>query len=191
MSGKPSQLARTLINDMCTHKPPLDGCCFSRWIYGLWHRSLPSSVKQAVAHHSFNKDSLNTVLALADKVYESTRPSPAIAAIQAPLDEGFHPDWPSQAQEAAEYPEVAAISRGRGRGRGGRGGQRGRGANQAQTASRPFYSKDNPRWTNPRHPDLPPFHVCKKHWIWGKSCHKCDEPNKCPWRKFITPRANN
>ena len=194
LSGKPSQLANDLINDMCEHE--LEGCCCRRWIFGLWHRQLPSAVKQAVAHKKFTKETLKEVLELADKVYESTRPPPTIAAVQQQAhEEAFHEDWQSygQAQAEAEAPEVAAIGRGRGRGRGrgGRGGQ-GRGANtQATPSNRPFYTKDNPRWTTPRHADLPPFHACKSHWTWGKSCFKCQEPSKCPWKKFVTPRALN
>ena len=193
LSGKPSQLCRQLINDMCDHN--LNGCCCAKWIFGKWHRELPSAVKQAVAHYKFSKDTMKEILELADKVYESTRPTQAVAAVQAASvhDEGFHPDWPSAAADEAE--EVAAIRRGppgrggRGRGRGApqnRGGARG-GAN----SGRIFYTKDNPRWKTPRHPDLPPFHACKKHWTWGKSCHKCGEPDKCPWKQFISPKDNN
>ena len=194
LSGKPSQLANDLINDMCEHD--LEGCCCRRWIFGLWHRQLPSAVKQAVAHKKFSKETLKEVLELADKVYESTRPPPSIAAVQQQAhDEAFHQDWQSYAQGEAETPEVAALGRGRGRGRGrgggGRGAQQGRGAAQATTTTRVFYTKDNPRWTTPRHADLPPFHACKPHWTWGKSCFKCAEPSKCPWKKFVTPRASN
>ena len=196
LSGKPSQLANDLINDMCEHE--LDGCCCRRWIFGLWHRQLPSAVKQAVAHKTFTKDTLKEVLELADKVYESTRPPPTIAAVQQQAhEEAFHQDWQSYGQAEAEAPEVAALGRGRGRGRGrgGRGGQgggQGRGAGaQNAPSTRIFYTKDNPRWTTPRHADLPPFHACKAHWTWGKSCFKCQEPSKCPWKKFITPKSSN
>ena len=108
MTGKPSQLARALIEDMCEHE--MDGCCCAKWIFGLWHRALPSAVKQAVAHHKFNKDTYKLVLQLADDVFESTRPAPAVAV----LDQGFHPTWPSEAHQEAEDPEVAVLSRGRG-----------------------------------------------------------------------------
>ena len=194
LSGKPSQLANDLINDMCEHE--LEGCCCRRWIFGLWHRQLPSAVKQAVAHKKFSKETLKDVLELADKVYESTRPPPTIAAVQQQAHEdAFHQDFQSYGQAEAEAPEVAALGRGRGRGRGrgGRGGQ-GRGAaqnSQTSTNTRIFYTKENPRWTTPRHADLPPYHACKSHWTWGKSCFKCQEPNKCPWKKFVTPRATN
>ena len=192
LTDKPSTLANDLINDMCEHE--LDGCCCRKWIFGMWHKELPSAVKQAVAHHPFNKDTLQNVLTLADNVYESTRPAgAAVASVE--HDEAFHSTWPSHAQGVAEEGEVAAI-RGGARGRGGRGGRgRGRGdsrgGNRGGGTGRIFYTKDNPRWTTPRHPDLPPFHSCKRHWQWGKSCHKCEEPTKCPWRNYISPRDNN
>ena len=193
LTDKPSTLAREIINDMCEHE--LTGCCCHKWVFGVWHKALPSAVKQAVAHHEFNKDTMEQVLKLADNVYESTRPSQQpVAAIESQaLDEGFHQNWSSYAGDVAGQADVAALRRGGFRGRGGRGrggAPNNRGAAAAQ-GSRPFYTKENPRWTTPRHPDLPPFHACKKHWQWGKSCHKCDEPQKCPWKKFVSPKNTN
>ena len=216
LSGKPSQLARALINDMCDHK--LNGCCCHKWIFGRWHECLPTAVKQAVAHTTFNKDTLEDVLTLADKVYDSTRPHQSVAAIKAPAavaavstnpsphDTAFREaepthNWPTEEQLANMPPEVAAVYRvvrskvGGGRGgrggrgfRGGRGQGRGQGRGGAQTER---YSKDNPRWKGPRHPDLPPFHSCRKHWDWGKSAHWCGEPNTCPWKNYTTPKNQN
>ena len=187
LSGKPSQLARQIINDMCDHN--LDGCCCRKWVFGLWHQALPTNVKAAVAHHKFDKDTLKEVLELADKVYDSTRPQPRVSAASVAAVEGdtaFHEDFPSEGQQQAE---VAAVRRGGargGRGRGGRGGNQ-RGGGQ----TRVFYTESNPRWKGPSHPDLPPFHSCKKHWDWGKSAHWCLEPTKCPWKKFTTPKSTN
>ena len=146
LSGKPSQLCKAIINDMCKHE--LQGCCCNKWIFGIWHRALPTAVRQAISAMEFNGQNLEMVLGVADSVFMSTRPAssiPSVAAIAqapaaqqspaadvtdqsinesfynpGPMDSTFHPSWPSQ--------QIAATSfyRGQGRGRafrGGRGGQ--------------------------------------------------------------------
>ena len=180
-------------------------------------RALPNSVKQAVSHHRFNKDTYKEVLELADKVYCSTRPTGAsVAAVSQPslADDADQADpWPTQAQIEAMSPEVAAVykvvraagGRGRGRGqanrgfrggagRGGRGGGRGGASAPSQAtgqSSGQQYNAANPRHQGPRHQDLPPFSSCRKHWLFGKSAHWCMEPLTCPWKKFISPPSNN
>ena len=52
LSGKPSQLARQLVNDLCKHK--LRGCCCSTFIVGQWKRQLPTAVKNSIAGLEFN-----------------------------------------------------------------------------------------------------------------------------------------
>ena len=173
---------------MCSHN--LDGCCCARWVFGLWHRQLPTAVKQAVSQHTFNKDTAKTVMELADKVFDSTRPAQAVAAVTAQVaavsvpqppqtPASTEPEWPSDEQIATFAPEVAAIykimkSGGRGRGRGQNqqtsnfgtrgGGRGGRGNGRGGRGGGQTWSKDNPRWKGPRHSDLPPFGACRKHW---------------------------
>ena len=77
-----------------------------------------------------------------------------------------------------------------GRGFGGRGGGSGGGqpsqAGGQAAGDKTKYSKQNPRHTTPRHSDLPPFGVCKKHWDHGKSAKWCLEPKTCEWKNFTT-----
>ena len=177
----------------------------------LWRRALPNAVKQAVAHYDFTKASLKDVLQVADDVYQSTRPATAtVAAIDTSvpppsdlsteevLNNAFHPLQPSQAAQVAQ---IAAIYHQLGRGRGGivqvrgRGNNRGRGRGGrnggGRGGQRPQYSAQNPRHTSPRHPDLPPFGVCKRHWQFGKSNFTCLEPYTCEWKNFIQPKPQN
>ena len=209
MTGKPSQLAKALIGDLCEKE--LNGCCCIKMVGTLWRRALPSYVKQAVAHYEFTRTSLKDVLQVADDVFMSTKTNTAqVAAISPPvtgdtintiapeevLNTGFsgHQSAPQQsvaAQLAHQAAQIAAIHqtmvRGRGRGRGNRG--RGRGGNRGGANQ---YSAANPRWaTTPRHADQPPFGACKRHWQFGKSSFTCLEPTTCPWRNFITTKAQN
>ena len=222
LTGKPSQLAKALIGDLCSKE--LNGCCCIQMVGTLWRRALPSSVKQAVAHYEFKKATLNDVLQVADDVFMSTKPPTAtIASIASPaatpiypvisasdglsteevLNQGFRaptlpPLPPEQAAQIAQVAHLAAIynnyNRGSGRGRGSsnRGNNRGRGrGGQGQGGGQQQYSAANPRWRTPRHPDLPPFGSCKRHWQFGKSSFVCLEPQTCPWKQHIQPKPQN
>ena len=136
LSGKPSQLARALVDDLCDHD--LDGCCCHKFIFGLWRRSLPDNVKAGVAHLEFNATTFKQITTLADKIYGSNKKSQVHASVAAintethpgVLETGFHQNWPGEATQ-----EVAALQQWRG-GRGGRGRGRGRGrGNQNQNQS--------------------------------------------------------
>ena len=201
------------MNDICQKE--LNGCCCLRMLGTLWRRSLPSSVKQAVADYDFTKANLKEILQVADDVYQSTRPATAtVAAISAPtltppetalpespLNTAFHSGFSPEAQQVAAIAaqaasaQVAAIYRGRGgRGRnnrGGRGARGGRGGQSPGSSQKPQYSAQNPRHKTPRHPDLPPFGVCKRHWQFGKASFVCLEPWSCEWKNFIQPQNKN
>ena len=160
---KPSQLARTLLDDLCEHE--LDGCCCYKFIYGLWHRQLPTPVRQGIAHMDFSAATFEAVIKRADDVFSAgttglglgqlaavttgpaqfpTSPPPSMAAAAAVAtapptpqqwsDTAFHQYWPDQAQT------VAAIhfqrGRGRGRGRGGQGFRGGQGRGGGRGAQR-------------------------------------------------------
>ena len=215
MSGKPSQLARGIVNDMCDRE--MVGCCCHKWVAGAWKRQLPSSVKQAIADTPFNHTNFSQILKTADKVFGSTRPSQAasVAAVDASadpaLDEAFHPSmpWPQHPTEVAAYSQ-RGRGQGRGRGSGGRGqgrggqqngqqggrgggqnrgqGNRGNGGGRGQGGSR---GSGHPRHKTQRHADLPPFESCFRHWTFGKSAHFCMEPASCPWKDHWVPKANN
>ena len=204
MTDKPSQLAEDLINDLCDRE--LKNCCCIKVVSGLWRRAMPSSVKQAVAHYDFTRANLANIMQVADDVYQSTRPASASIAAMAALPSAPNPnndlsnqevlnqaftmaDSPdtASAQIASLAAQVAAMQKkfSRGNGRGGRG--QGRGGNRGG-GQQPQYNAANPRHKSPRHPDLPPFGACKRHWQFGKSSFVCLEPETSPWKKFIAPK---
>ena len=206
----PSQLARELVNDLCDHE--LEGCCCSNFIVGLWKRSLPNAVKQAVAAYEFNKDNFETIITHADKVYASTRSQAIPAAVSALTTQpGFSLPGPATLNEAfIQDPEVAAMQwqrggrggqggrgqgRGQGRGgrqnRGGRGGQSGGGQREGTGKKGQNTGEIHPRHKTARHTDLPPFQSCSRHWFFGKAAHFCEEPGTCPWKDFWVPKSNS
>ena len=181
LTSTPGALARKITDDICEHN--LTGCCCPKIVRAIWQRHLPSNVKAGIAHSKFNKDTFNTVLQLADDIFETTGGAsqiPSVAAVQqASLDE---------TQPAIPYAtaEVAATNfRGRGRGARGRGRGRGRGQQAGQASS-----GDKPRFRGPKHPDLPSgdWSGCQMHHRWGRGAFFCSEPLTCPWKNVIQPK---
>ena len=212
LSGKPSQLCREIIDDMCSHE--LTNCCCAKWVFGLWNRSLPTSCRQAIADMEFTGGNLEAILKLADSVFSANKPLAAqrIAAVSyitptqtTSIDEAFHQNFESEGQVAAlSYRGSGGRGgrgggRGRGQNRGGNRGQQGRGGGRGQSSRGSGQNRGggqsqgggHPRHQGPRHADGPPLEVCVKHWVHGKSAHWCQEPGTCPWRDYYIPRANN
>ena len=213
LTGKPSELARTLVTDICDHE--MDGCCCRRAVATLWKKNLPVAVRQAVASLKFDKDNFETVVGVADSVYASTRPTGiTVAAIQSTpgpvhswtattphqattdLNQGFVADPGDPVQVAAQsiVAAVQSFGRGRGRGSGGRGGRnQGRGVSRGGRGNRggaQNQSGGTHRWSNlKKHADGPPSSVCRKHYVFGKSAHWCEEPATCPWKDYFVPKG--
>ena len=94
LTGKPSQLARALVNDICDKE--LAGCCCSRAVATLWKQKIPLAVRQAVAHIKFTKENFDTIVGVADSVFLSSRPSGVtVAAVQRPDSSGLFLPNPS------------------------------------------------------------------------------------------------
>ena len=174
LTGRPSDLARQLVNDICLND--FDCRCCPDMILALWKRHLPGTVRAGIAHCKFNKDTFDEVIQLADDIFASNAPSASVAAVSL-----------NETQPALPYPtpEVAAVNRGGrgGRSRGSRGGRGnrggGRGASSAPSGNR-----------GSKHPDLPAgeWSGCSMHFKWGKSAHFCSEPATCPWKDIFTPK---
>ena len=183
--GKPSQLARALVADICKTKLKDCNCC-PAIVATLWKRQLASNVRSGIAHCKFNADTFNEVCQLADDIHAENKPvAQVVAAVGAhSLDE---------TQPAIEYPvpEVAAVNRGGGRGgRGGRRnnrGGRGRGGSGGGGASS---GGTQPRHKGSKHPDLPPgdWSGCSMHFKWGRGSYFCTEPTTCPWKDIVAPK---
>ena len=188
--GKPSDLARALVDDICS-KQLTDCECCPAVVEALWKRQLSGRIRAGIAGIKFSKDTFNEITQLADDIHDTQ--SATVAAMKTPsLDE---------TQPAIDYPvaEVAAVARGRG-GRGGRGfrgnrGNRGsRGGAQAPTSSGTQSSTQNQNPSSRRgtkHPDLPSgdgARYCNLHYRWGRGAHFCSEPATCPWKDIFTPK---
>ena len=188
MVGKPSQLARALVNDICKKKLKNCQCCPSV-VLAIWKRSLSSQVKAGIAHCEFNADTFPAVVKLADAIHSSNAPPATVAAIAAPATNL------NETQPAIQYPvpEVAAAQRGgkpwRGgrNNRGGRGGRNNRGGGNSGGGQS---QSQGPKHKGTKHPDLPPgdWNGCSMHFRFGKNAYFCAEPATCPWKNIFKPR---
>ena len=190
MSGKPSQMGKLLVEDICSEcAVKMSGCC-AKIVWGMFREKLPIVIRNHIADLPFNKDTYRDVFKKADQVWDSNRdsePRPTVAAVKV-----------DQTTESGG--DVAAVSfRGRGRGRGQRGGRgqgRGRGGNNNQsrsttpnaaaTAAPSTSSSDKPKGT--RHPTAKgkDENLCKLHFNWGVNANYCAAPWKCPMKDTWT-----
>ena len=110
-----SELARQLVNDLC--KLELEGCrCCPDIILALWKRHLPGNVRSGIAHCTFNKDTFEEVVKLADDIFASNRPTTSsVAAIRSGSSAAeaalSPPSYLDETQPGIPYPvpEVSAI----------------------------------------------------------------------------------
>ena len=167
MNGTPSQLGRQIVNDICPDVNPLTGCHCADVVLGIWRRSLPQVVRNAIADMDFNSTTYAAIFDKADSVWTSNSAStPVVATLEK--------------AEAAAASVAAVGGRGRGSNRGWRGGRgqssgtRGGGASGA-----------------PRHNDNVPSNACNLHKKFGKAAWKCGDRHSCPWRDFESPRPKH
>ena len=181
LSGTPSELARSLLNDVC--KKELDCECCPSNVLAMWKKHLPSQVRAGIAHCTFDKNNFEAMIELADKIFE-TQTVQGVSAFQvAAVGAAGGAQSLDETQPAIPYPEVAAI-RGRGSGRGrNRGNRRGGGGGRGRGGQNQNQNSQSSR-SGTKHPDLPTgdFQWCGMHFKHGKNAFFCSDPSSCPWK---------
>ena len=166
MNGTPSQLGRQILNDICPNSNPLAGCHCADVVLGIWRRSLPTAVRNAVADMDFTSATYLNVFDKADSVWAANAATTTVAAAL------------SKTTEVAAASSSTRGNRG-GRGqRGGRGGGRGAGSGRG-------------KGRGPRHSDNPPEQACNTHWKFGKGAWHCADRHACPWRDYENPKPKH
>ena len=180
MTGKPSQLGKAIIEDICTCVPKLKSPCCARIVWGMFREALPREVRNHIAEYSFAQETYKQVFAKADQVFDSNNSAQpirnSVVASVSPT-----PSNPT--------PEVAAAKPARG-GRGGRGGFRGgfrggRGGSANPPAPNTNSNSESPPVTRgPRHATAKgdSEKLCKIHYKWGENGNFCAAPWKCPMK---------
>ena len=185
MSGKPSELARTLVDDMC--KKELDCACCSANVAAMWKRQLPSQVRAGIAHTDFTMATFEAIVQLADDIHSTTANAVPVTAAVSSMAAIQAPASLNETQPGLQYPipQISAI-RGRGcrggRNRGGRGNRGRGGASQPQP----------PKHRGTKHPDLPAgeWKGCGMHFKWGRGSYFCSEPQTCPWKDVYAAKPS-
>ena len=191
--GKPSSLAKQIINDLCECPKPLQSKCCQKIVFGMWVKNLPTYIKSHISEHKFTDETYKQILEKADKCWLSHRTeTPAVAAIKAENAAALA-DSPD-----LDNPAVAALRRGGGRGGGsnrgdrGRGGQRGGGGNRGNRGGNRGGQGGGRggRALGPKHPQALDG-SCYVHHKFGPEAWSCADRFNCPMRDVENPRPKD
>ena len=173
MTGTPSQLGRQIMADICPSRQPLRGCHCADIVLGIWRRSLPQSVRNAVADMEFDDTTWRAVFDRADNVWQSNSASSSVVAAL------------EKAAASNKTTEVAAASA-----KPPRRNNKNKNNNPGSGNSGGANAQGKPN-RGPRHPDNPPSGSCGLHWKFGKGAWTCADRHNCPWRDYESPRPKH
>ena len=178
MSGKPSQLGKALVEDICKKDKKLDGCCCDAIVWGLFREKLPIVIRNHIAQKPFNKSTYKDIFKEADKVFDSNRGSDPL---QAPPVAAMSAASVSPPVTTGSSTEIAAVQKGQSQSQkpknkknknanqnGNQGGnQNGNRQNQTQNST--------PRASKPINDDG----HCRIHAKWKENATFCAAPWGC------------
>ena len=179
LTGKPSQLGKALLNDLCKKSKKLDGCCCADIVWGMYRENLPVVVRNHVAEMHFNKDTYKDIFTTSDKVFDSNQSAQPVRGTTVAAVAASNPS-------ASPDSEVAAMAfRKNKKPNNNKGG----GAqNKAAPAASPTQNQNSsaPR-KGTRHATArgADDKLCKIHFKWGTSGKFCAAPWKCPMKDVI------
>ena len=174
MSGKPSQLGKALIADLCKCDQKLNGCCCDRIVWGMFREALPVVVRNHIAELAFNKDTYKQVFKKADQVWDSNGASEPLKQVAA----------------ATASNEVAAVqtrkpSKNKNQNQGGQSGknqknQNGQSQNQTQNQS-----QNSGEQSKPKKPVISEEGLCRIHQKWKSDATFCAAPWGCKMKNIF------
>ena len=104
--GKPSTLAKQIINDFCECGKAIECKCCAKIAFGIWVKNLPTYIKAHISNQPFNSTTYQTVIDMADNVWLSHKQeTPVVSAIKAENEKAL------EGSNDLENPAVAAIRR--------------------------------------------------------------------------------
>lgn len=175
-TGKPSQLAKKLVDLLCNCSPPLaNNCCMAKVIAGMWKLQMPEQVRTAVANKELTAENFEEYMDIADAVHNTLTASQATVAEARLLQQGD--------------PQLAAYQQ-KGKGKGNKNNQQGGGAAKGASGTNNATSSTKTN-RGKRADDNPPEGCCPQHWRRGRKAWYCMDLSSCPWKDFITPRPKN
>ena len=177
MTGKPSQLGKQLIEDLCKCDVKLSGNCCPIVIWGMFREALPVVIRNHIADMSFNKDTYKEIFARCDKIYDSNQDQPVRGASVASVT-----STPTNSGEAV----VAAVNKPPRRNKGNQGSN-GSGSSGSNKPSSPAPKPAKAENKGTRHATAKgdSDKLCKMHFKWGENSLYCAAPWKCPMKNIF------
>ena len=174
LTGKPSQLGKLLIDDLCKNKK-LANCCCDITVWGLFRDALPIAVRNHIAQKPFNKDTYKEIFKIADQVYESNKGTEPLP----------------QRQVAAAQPEVAALRNQGGSRQNKNRGQQNKNQAQNQSGKNKGQGGQNVQGQSQNSQDgdkkkklLNSESLCKIHAKWKDNANFCAAPWGCKMKNI-------
>ena len=174
MTGKPSQLGKLIIEDICPGDVKLEGCHCANTVWGIFREGIPILIRNHIADMPFNKDTWEAVLDKADQVWDSNQGS-----------EPLPPPSQVAAATADSSAVIAAVQRGQGNQKNknkpnGQGGQKNKGQNSQGNKNQNNQTGQNNQNSNktPK-PAVNDDNLCKMHAKWKESANFCSAPWAC------------
>ena len=168
MTGKPSQLGKALLEDLCKKDKKLDGCCCSNIVWGMYREALPVVVRNHIAEMPFNKDSFKDVFTKSDQVFDSNKAS----------DNSSRP-VASVSTPATAQSEVAAVQgQSKNKGQGNKNKNKNKGQGQGKNNGQNGGQKNGQGETATKTPINDDGH-CRIHAKWKENATFCAAPWGC------------
>ena len=167
-SGKPSQLGKKLIDDLCHQEKKLDKCCCPKIVWAMFQEQLPITVRNHISDMTFSKDTYKAIFAKADQVWSSNQ-APEPPSVSRPTVAAIKPESvPTPSAETAalgknKKPKKPATPSP---------------ATTTTTTTKP------PKPKGTRHPTAKGKDeaLCRIHFSWGVNATYCAAPWKCPMK---------
>ena len=171
MTGKPSQLGKAIVNDLCKKDTKLSGCCCDDITWGMFREALPVVVRNHIAQKPFNKDTYKDIFKEADKVFDSNQGAEPVAATRSVAS--------TKAIVTQTSSEVAAVynksqKKNKNANNSGQAVQNG---NQGQ--SNKNQKPQNGQNSQPKKKNLSEDGLCNMHKKWKAEANFCSAPWGC------------
>ena len=176
MTGKPSQLGKALVDDICVCDVKLSSVCCARVIWGMYREALPVVIRNHISDMTFNKDTYLQVFKKSDQVYDSNQPQLVKQATVAAVSTQPTTTQTLDSEIAAVRPPKKPKNQNRNNSGGAQQNQQSAPKPQAPAANK-----------GPRHATAKGDNekLCRIHYKWGDNGSYCAAPWKCPMKSVF------
>ena len=169
LSGRPSELGKALVEDICPAEEKLSGCHCDRIIWGMFREKIPIVIRNHIADMAFNKDTYEAVFDKADQVWDSNQasePLPArpVAAVTAA----------SSTQSQKGTAEVAAVQKNK-----SQKNYKNQNQNQQRQNSNKNQNQTSGGQVQAKKPSVNEDKLCRIHAKWKENATFCAAPWGC------------